>query len=232
LFLALPKNNFMYLTSESEENYLKAIYHLSGKEEKPIATNSLAERLNMRAPSVTDMIKKLSEKGLTEYKKYYGVKLTNAGKEKALKVIRKHRLWEYFLVEKLGFSWSEVHEIAEQLEHINSIELIDRLDDFLDNPAFDPHGDPIPDKNGVMQAKKSILLSKLKENDSAVVTGVNNSSSEFLEYLDNLGVGIGTKLLLKKVFEYDNSMELLLDKSNKHIVISGKTAASIFVNKN
>ena len=132
----------------SEENYLKTIYHLTTASDAEVSTNAIAEKMETKASSVTDMLKKLAEKGLINYKKYQGVSLTQDGKLAAKMSVRKHRLWEVFLVEKLGFSWDEVHDIAEQLEHIKSEKLINKLDDFLDNPTEDPHGDPIPDREG------------------------------------------------------------------------------------
>src|SRR3984885_5178673 len=131
----------------TEENYLKAIYHLS-HESGSVSTNQIAAALNTKAASVTDMLKKLADKALINYEKYQGVTLTSAGQKIALHIIRKHRLWEYFLVEKLNFKWDEVHEMAEEMEHISSVELIDRLDKFMDYPKHDPHGDPIPDSDG------------------------------------------------------------------------------------
>ncbi|MDZ7612318.1 MAG: metal-dependent transcriptional regulator [Flavobacteriaceae bacterium] len=136
--------------SPSEENYLKAIYALQCDQGSPISTNLISEKICTKASSVTDMLKKLSAKNLVDYQKYQGVFLTDQGMKHALKVLRKHRLWEFFLVEKLNYKWEEVHVIAEQLEHINSESLVDNLDAFLGYPKFDPHGDPIPDKNGIL----------------------------------------------------------------------------------
>ncbi|MGY6561792.1 MAG: metal-dependent transcriptional regulator [Luteibaculaceae bacterium] len=219
----------MQYTSESEENYLKAIYHLWTKGGKAISTNQIAERLEMKAPSVTDMLKKLAEKNLIHYIRYQGVTLTKEGELKALKIIRKHRLWEYFLVEKLKFSWSEVHDIAEQLEHVESTELIDKLDDFLGHPQFDPHGDPIPDREGKMLDKQSVLLSQLKINQAAKITGVRDSSSDFLEYLDLHQLTIGEKISIDKIFTFDDSMQLYHHRMEKFVPISGKVANNIFV---
>ena len=160
----------------SEENYLKAIYHLSTEEEETVSTNSLAERLQTTAASVSDMLKKLAKKELIEYKKYQGVNISEKGKRVALQIIRKHRLWEVFLVEKLSFNWDEVHEIAEQLEHIDSPILVKRLDEFLGYPKFDPHGDPIPDERGEFQAMPQITLSEMAPNQSGLLVGVKDTN--------------------------------------------------------
>src|SRR5688500_18567354 len=160
------------MNSFTEENYLKAIFKLLEGDDEAVTTNAIAEKMNTRAASVTDMLKKLSEKKLINYKKYQGVTLTSSGKKIALNIIRKHRLWEVFLVEKLNFKWDEVHDIAEQLEHINSDTLIERIDKFLNYPKFDPHGDPIPDINGKFQSNKSVLVSELKLNSVGIMTGV------------------------------------------------------------
>src|SRR5437868_332834 len=149
----------------TEENYLKAIYHLSLQSES-VSTNQIAASLNTKAASVTDMLKKLADKKLINYARYQGVTLTVEGERVALSIIRRHRLWEYFLVEKLSFKWDEVHDVAEELEHISSKELIDRLDDFMGNPKYDPHGDPIPDCNGLFKAHELKAVSTLVLNDS------------------------------------------------------------------
>ena len=154
--------------SQSEENYIKAIYHLSAVSEKGISTNAIAEKLETKASSVTDMIKKLSEKKVVVYKKYHGVHLTEEGSKIAANVIRKHRLWEVFLVDKLNFSWDEVHDVAEQLEHIKSPKLINQLDALLGFPTHDPHGDPIPDKNGNLKTIDKSLLSTLSKNEKGI----------------------------------------------------------------
>ena len=168
----------------SEENYLKTIYHLELDTDKGVSTNAIAKKLETKASSVTDMIKKLSEKEVVVYKKYKGVTLTVFGKKTAANIVRKHRLWEVFLVEKLNFSWDEVHDVAEQLEHIKSSKLVDQLDAFLGFPSHDPHGDPIPDKDGVFKTIEKSLLSTLEKNETGVCVGVDDSSSEFLKFLD------------------------------------------------
>ena len=212
----------------AEENYLKNIFHLEEEIRDEISTNAIAERMQTKASSATDMIQKLAEKELLEYKKYKGTHLTSKGKKIAAQVIRKHRLWEVFLVEKLNFHWDEVHEIAEQLEHIQSDELITKLDAFLDYPDFDPHGDPIPDKNGKMKVSEKKLLSELKKNQRGVCVGVKESSSEFLQYLDKRKIGIGSKIkVLGKEF-FDGSMMIQVGKNQ--LFISKKIANNLYIN--
>ena len=169
--------------SLSEENYLKAIFHLQKHSKAGVSTNALAEEMQTKASSVTDMVKKLSDKDLVVYKKYQGVYLSETGLKTALQIVRKHRLWEVFLVEKLNFTWDEVHDIAEELEHIKSEKLISELDKFLDYPQRDPHGDPIPDAEGNFQVSNKTLLSNLKKGEIGTLVGVKDSSTEFLKYL-------------------------------------------------
>ena len=211
----------------SEENYLKTIYHLTASLSTEISTNAIAEMMETKASSVTDMLKKLAEKDLVHYKKYQGVFLTPKGKLAAKMIVRKHRLWEVFLVEKLAFSWDEVHDIAEQLEHIKSEQLINRLDDFLGNPTEDPHGDPIPDRNGQIIKVEKILLSDLKENQSGICVGVKDTSSEFLKYLDRQEIALGSKIKVLSKEVFDLSVRIQLDE--KEIAISNKIAANLFV---
>ena len=180
--------------SFSEENYLKAIYHLTNQTNSEVSTNAIAEMMETKASSVTDMLKKLAEKDLVIYKKYQGVSLTENGKLSAKMIVRKHRLWEVFLVEKLDFAWDEVHEIAEQLEHIKSEELINKLDDFLGNPTEDPHGDPIPDAQGKIVKSDKQLLCDLEVNQIGICVGVKDSSADFLKYLDKQGIALGSKI--------------------------------------
>ncbi len=214
--------------SFTEENYLKAIYHLSNNTEAGVSTNAIAELINTKAASVTDMLKKLSDKELINYIKYQGVTLTESGKKAAVSIIRKHRLWEVFLVKKLGFKWDEVHDIAEELEHINSTVLIDRLDDFLGNPEVDPHGDPIPDKNGLFQHKKLISIVRMKIGQKGVISGVGEHSSLFLKHLEKSDLTLGTDITIKEVVEFDGSVLLLID-NNKEITISREVAKNILV---
>ncbi|MGN6640988.1 MAG: metal-dependent transcriptional regulator [Mucilaginibacter sp.] len=200
----------------TEENYLKAIYHLSIKTES-VSTNQIAASLNTKAASVTDMLKKLAEKELINYAKYQGVTLTSAGEKIALNIIRKHRLWEYFLVEKLNFKWDEVHEVAEELEHISSKELIDRLDDFMGNPKYDPHGDPIPDSNGRFKAHELKPVSSIEVNKTGMISGVRDHSTAFLQYLEKMGLTIGKKIKVEEVNTYDHSVTLHVEDRKIHI---------------
>lgn len=213
--------------SSSKENYIKAIFHLQ-EEAGVVTTNALARQLDTRAASVTDMLKKLKTQKLLLYEKYKGFKLSPDGRKMALQIIRKHRLWEFFLVEKLQFGWQEVHEMAEELEHISSKKLIDRLDEFLGFPKSDPHGDPIPDINGKFSQKKQVSLLDLKLNVSAVVSNISDQSPEMLELLSHKGLGLGTKLEVKKRFLFDNSVELKV-KNQQPITISENVAKNVFV---
>nr|WP_315253496.1 metal-dependent transcriptional regulator [uncultured Flavobacterium sp.] len=211
----------------SEENYLKSIYHLTTSIDSEVSTNAIAEMMETKASSVTDMLKKLADKDLVNYKKYQGVSLTDAGKLSAKMIVRKHRLWEVFLVEKLDFSWDEVHDIAEQLEHIKSEKLINKLDDFLGNPTEDPHGDPIPDAQGRIIAIEKQLLSELLTNQSGICVGVKDNSSEFLKYLDKQQIGLGTKIeiLVKETFD----LSLKIKVNETEFTISNKIASNLFV---
>lgn len=213
--------------SFSEENYLKAIFHLQKKFPSGVSTNALAEEMDTKASSVTDMVKKLSEKNLVKYKKYQGVKLSENGKKAAVEVIRKHRLWEVFLVEKLNFSWDEVHDIAEQLEHIKSAKLTDELDNFLGNPKRDPHGDPIPDAEGNFRIANNLLLADLEKGQSGVCVGVRDSSSEFLRYLDKNNIALGKQIEIVYKEEYDQSM--LVKVEEKELRISQTVSNNLFI---
>lgn len=199
--------------SFTEENYLKAIYHLSDGGTKSVLTNELAEAMNTKAASVTDMIKKLSIKEVISYEKYYGVNITGKGKTEALLVIRKHRLWETFLVQKLGFNWDEVHEVAEQLEHIHSAPLINKLDEFLGFPKMDPHGDPIPDSKGRLKVQPHVSLDTVHEGYHGVIVAVKDSDSHLLKYLDKIGAHPGKKLIIVSREEYDGSLEVQIDST-------------------
>ena len=205
------------MPSFSEENYLKAIYKLLENGDKKITTNAIAARIEATPASVTDMLKKLSQKKLINYEKYQGVSLTPKGSKVAIEVIRKHRLWEFFLVNKLGYKWDEVHDLAEQLEHIKSDDLIDKLDEFLNFPKHDPHGDPIPDRNGAFKRSNKIQLSDVKENSQVVITGVIDHQPSFLQYLDKNQLSMGKKINVKQIAPYDKSMEIIVNKVRKHI---------------
>lgn len=211
----------------SEENYLKAIYHLTTSLESDVSTNAIAETMETKASSVTDMLKKLADKDLIHYKKYQGVSLTENGKLAAKMIVRKHRLWEVFLVEKLDFSWDEVHDIAEQLEHIKSEKLINKLDDFLGNPTEDPHGDPIPDAQGRITTIEKHLLSELVANQSGICVGVKDNSSDFLKYLDKQKIGLGTKIevVTKEIFD----LSVKINVNGLEMTISNKIASNLFV---
>lgn len=213
--------------TRSEENYIKAVYHLGEMTEAPVSTNAIAEQMETKPSSVTDMAKKLAEKGLIDYVKYQGISLTDLGVKMALSIIRKHRLWETFLVEKLDFTWDEVHEVAEQLEHIKSEQLIDRLDEHLGFPKYDPHGDPIPGKNGEVQEHKKALLSELPVGAEGICVGVKDSSSAFLQYLDKLGVAIGKPVSIVGKEVFDGSLHLKIGE--KEHTVSHQIATNIYL---
>jgi len=213
----------------SEENYLKAIYHLELDADKGISTNAIAKKLETKASSVTDMIKKLSEKEVVVYKKYKGVKLTDLGKRIAANIVRKHRLWEVFLVDKLNFSWDEVHDVAEQLEHIKSSKLVEQLDAFLGFPTRDPHGDPIPDKEGNLKTIEKSLLSTLLKNESGICIGVDDSSSEFLKFLDKKGIMLGKQITVLEKEDFDDSVSIEIE--GKKLSISNKIANNLYIKK-
>jgi len=214
--------------SFAEENYLKAVYHLSNAGELDVTTNSIADEMDTKAASVSDMLRRLSEKEMVVYRKYQGVKISEKGKTAALQVIRKHRLWEVFLVEKLKFNWDQVHEIAEQLEHIKSPLLIQRLDEFLGHPKFDPHGDPIPDENGLFKEKPQVPLAEVGISGDGIVVAVKDTNSMFLQHLDRIGIYLGAKTKVTEKVEFDGSMEILVDGKNK-LFISKEVAENVLV---
>jgi DtxR family transcriptional regulator, Mn-dependent transcriptional regulator len=213
--------------SIAEENYIKAIFRLQ-QTDSNVSTNELSAELKTKPASVTDMLKRLKEKKILHYERYYGVTLTAEGKKVALSIIRRHRLWEYFLAEKLHFNWDAVHSIAEELEHVSSNELIERLDEFLGFPKNDPHGDPIPDKNGKVEIINQIHLHQLKENVPAIVTAVGDQNSNLLEMLRLKKIIIGTKLEIKKRFEFDDSVEIKI-RNQPLTTLSNQLAKNIFV---
>jgi DtxR family Mn-dependent transcriptional regulator len=208
---------------------LKAIYHLESDSKKGISTNAIAKSLETKASSVTDMVKKLSEKEVVLYIKYQGVTLTEFGKKTAANIVRKHRLWEVFLVEKLNFSWDEVHDVAEQLEHIKSPKLINQLDALLGFPTHDPHGDPIPDKDGNVNTVDKILLSTFNKDESGVCVGVNDSSSEFLRFLDKKKITLGKKITVLEKEDFDDSLSIEID--GEKLSISKKIANNLYIKK-
>lgn len=222
----MHKLNAVY--SLSEENYLKAIYHLSDHGKESVNTNAIAEEMKTAAASVSDMIRKLSKKKLVNYQKYHGVTLSSKGQEVALKVIRKHRLWEVFLVDKLNFKWDEVHDIAEQLEHIESAQLIERLDEHLGFPKFDPHGDPIPNANGEVAPIPTTTLSMLKAGDKCRVVCAKDSSSELLNYLDKIKISLGAKLEVTEVHAFDASYSVQIEGASP-LTLSNKVTENIIV---
>ena len=211
----------------SEENYIKAIYHLQ-KVDGMVTTNELAAELQTKPASITDMMKKLKVKKLLNYQPYQGFRLTADGTKVALGIIRRHRLWEFFLAEKLKFTWDEVHEVAEDLEHVSNKKLIDKLDEYLGFPRVDPHGDPIPDANGKIEISKKICITELAVNTVSTVASVSDHSSEILELLEHKKIAIGTKVEVKKKFEFDNSLEIKINRQPV-ITISEQLAKNIFV---
>ena len=211
----------------SEENYLKTIYHLITLSNSEVSTNAIAEMMETKASSVTDMLKKLADKDLVNYKKYQGVLLTDKGNLAAKMIVRKHRLWEVFLVEKLDFSWDEVHDIAEQLEHIKSEKLIDKLDNFLGNPTEDPHGDPILNAQGKILKIEKFLLSELKEHQKGICVGVKDTSSEFLKYLDKQQISLGSTIEIMAKEPFDLSLKIKVDQLT--MTISNKIAGNLYV---
>ena len=211
----------------SEENYIKSIYHLQ-QETGMVNTNSLAAEMQTRAASVTDMLKKLKSKKLLQYERYKGFRLNENGKKAALDVVRKHRLWEYFLAEKLKFDWDKVHSIAEHLEHISSEELIQRLDNFLGNPSFDPHGDPIPDRHGKIPVINQQSLSDIPLKKTVTVSSVSNQTAQMLEMLKHYDIALGTQLTVLKKFEFDGSLEIKVLKQSA-CIISEQVAKNVFV---
>ncbi len=216
------------MLSQSEENYLKEIYALEELASKEVSTNAIAEKMNTKASSVTDMIQKLSQKGLVVYKKYQGSKLSKKGREQAVAIVRKHRLWETFLVNKLDFLWDEVHEIAEQLEHVSSETLIDRLDAYLGHPEFDPHGDPIPKPNGDVVKMQNKCLTDMDVNHSGVLVEVKNSEKAFLKYLNKRNIAIGDHIKVTEIESFDNSMKIHIKE--KELVISEEIAKNLYLN--
>jgi DtxR family Mn-dependent transcriptional regulator len=211
----------------AEENYLKSIYHLS-MDAGNVSTNQIAASLNTKASSVTDMLKKLADKALINYTRYQGVSLTPPGEKIAISIIRKHRLWEYFLVEKLNFKWDQVHDMAEEMEHISSEELIDRLDKFMDYPQHDPHGEPIPDSNGRFKTPEFKPISTLTINSSGIISGVRDHTPAFLQYLEKQQLTIGKKIAITEIIAFDHSVVLQIE-NNKEVHISREVANNLLI---
>lgn len=217
------------MPSYTEENYLKAIYKLA--EASPgldVSTNSVSEALQTRPASVTDMLRRLGEKGLLNYQRYRGVSLTPEGKRLALLTIRKHRLWEVFLVQQLGFSWDEVHEVAEELEHIQSPLLVQRLDEFLGYPQTDPHGDPIPAADGSINRARHRLVADLAMGEEGTIVAVRSTAVPFLQYLDKVGLRLGSQLKVIDKIDFDNSLEVSIDCQRKQM-LSAEVSRNLFV---
>ncbi|RYD83062.1 MAG: metal-dependent transcriptional regulator [Sphingobacteriales bacterium] len=216
------------MLSPTEENYLKCIYKLQQQSQGGVNTNAIAASINTAAASVTDMLKRLTEKGLLDYLRYKGVSLTEKGEELAMILVRKHRLWEVFLVEKLKMKWDEVHDIAEQLEHIQSPLLVQRLDEFLSFPKFDPHGDPIPDQFGNFSPRKEQILSDLAVGDCVNIIGVRNHEASFLQYLEKQQLTLGSHICVLEKIPFDNSL-VLQRKSGETLQISNIVAENLLV---
>ncbi len=217
------------MTTLSEENYLKAIYHLGKQGTEAVSTNAIAEKIDSKASSVTDMVKKLADKNLAHYIKYQGVSLTNEGRLAAASVIRKHRLWEVFLVEKLNFSWDEVHDVAEQLEHIKSIKLVNELEAFLGFPTHDPHGDPIPDKEGNYALRKSVNILEMEAGNEGVLAQVKDSSDMFLKYLNKNEMALGDSIKVLDFEPFDDSVTI--QTKTKQIIISKEVAKNLYLSQ-
>lgn len=217
------------MLSHTEENYLKALFHLTVEREGKMeaGTNELAAALNVKPATANDMLKRLKEKGLADYEKYGKISLTASGRKQAVEVVRKHRLWETFLFEKLAFTWDEVHEVAEQLEHIQSPKLIEKLDQFLEYPQFDPHGDAIPNARGEWETPERKLLSEAPVSKVCKLVAVRDSSPAFLKYVDQTGLKLGSKIKVVSRMEFDGTMELEINKMR--VTVSEKFAAHIFV---
>ena len=215
--------------SQSEEDYLKALYHLETDYDS-ISTNSIAGYLDMKPSSVTDMLKKLSEKKFINYQKYKGTSLTKKGKLIALSIVRKHRLWETFLVDKLGFGWDQVHSIAEELEHIKSEQLIENLDNFLGNPKYDPHGDPIPNKDGKIEKMNQKLLIELKAAQKGIITGVKKGTASLLSYLDKEKIKLGDSVKVIEILEFDGTFIVEINK--RKLTFSEKICKNLLLETN
>jgi DtxR family Mn-dependent transcriptional regulator len=215
--------------SQTEENYIKAIYWLSERNVSfDTSTNEIAAKINTKPPTVSDMLRKLTAKKLVSYQKYKKVQLTKTGRQVAIQIIRKHRLWEVFLHNKLNFNWDEVHEVAEQLEHIHSEKLTERLEQYLGFPRFDPHGDPIPTADGELKEAKRSMLSEISTGITCQVVGVRDSSSDFLQYLKQLNVGIGTKIKVLEKIVFDQSIIVSFKKGHQ-TTVTKKFADNVLV---
>ena len=213
--------------SVSEENYIKAIFHLQEEVER-VNTVQLAQTMKTKPASITDMLKKLKAKKLLDYQPYYGFKLTAEGNKIALGIIRRHRIWEYFLAEKLQFNLHEIHELAEVLEHVSSKKLIDKLDAYLGSPKFDPHGDPIPDLEGKIALDNHVSLAAMEEKTRGRVSRIGNASKKIMELISHQQIKIGSQIIIEKKFEFDESLEITVDRKHK-ANISQQLAKNIFI---
>lgn len=216
------------MATPTEENYIKAIFKITEKNQGSANTNAIAEFLSTSPASVTDMLRRLSEKKYFHYEKYKGVYLTSKGIKLATQLVRKHRLWEVFLVDKLNFKWEEVHDIAEQLEHVDSDELVNRLDNFLGNPKYDPHGDPIPNAEGKFTLRNQTSLLNLSIEEQGLVVGVKTHTKDFLQYLNSIKVSLGTKIKITNAIDFDHSREVLINDCDK-LTLSQKVCSNLYV---
>jgi len=212
----------------SEENYLKAILRLSQKSDEKVTATAIAEALGNNAASVIDMIKKLTDKNLIEYDKKKGARLTQQGLKDSILIMRKHRLWEVFLLEKLGYHWDEIHDIAEELEHVSDATLADRLDKFLGFPEYDPHGDPIPTATGKLPKTYTVTLSNAKVGASCRVAAVRDTSTAFLQYLVKLGIGINAQIKVVEKISYDASLVIKIN-DGENVTVSQKFSENILI---
>jgi DtxR family Mn-dependent transcriptional regulator len=225
IIFGLPKTIIM--RQETIENYLKTIYNLSAANTSVVSNQKIAEKLLLTPSTITEGLKKLHELKYLVYEKSYGSRLTNTGCKLAIDMVRRHRIWETYLAKELGFGWDEVHEIAEELEHVNNIKLINRLSAKMGNPVYDPHGDPIPDANGKIQKSNFIKLSEAKVKLIYQVMGVTDHSTTFLKYLEKYKLIIGATLQIKSIEAFDKS--LLIVTSKREVVISAIAADCIIV---
>jgi len=219
------------MISQAEENYLKAIFKLSEKKEGTVSTNAIAAEMNTAAASVTDMVKRLAKNGFIQYEPYRGVRLTKKGDQVSRNLIRKHRIWETFLFSRLNFSWDEVHDLAEQLEHIRSDELVNRLEALLDFPRFDPHGEPIPDKKGRFATREQIALSEMEAGQSGVIVGVREHSKAFLQFLEKQNLVLGSKIELIEKYDFDNSLKIIINQEST-TTVTQKVGFNLFIKQN
>lgn len=225
--LKIEQTVYLIMKNISKEDYLSVIYKSSDSNGE-IKANQIAEKLNISGAAVTDMLRKLSKEGYVEYKRYKGTKLTKSGEDYARSMVRRHRIWELFLHQIVGLPWDKVHNEAENLEHSSSDELIDRLEEMLDYPEFDPHGDPIPDRNGKMpKGNLGIPLSTVEPGNKVKVNRVHDFDSSFLQYISKIGIELNKEIIVVDAMEFDHSLLIKVDK--KETSISSKVAANIFV---